>query len=212
MLTCGTWLFLILGAAKNLVSSKKYWGSIPNPSCGEKEKTELLALQTNLRSHLLHFFLHFSWKHGFVSVWIGITKWCMNRRKKKSLSDITCYWRSLIICIGFQRQHICSSFAARIWWAETAYSLITLISALFMCLLPRPFYSQISFCFRDFTGKMFLFFVSLFPSYIQSSMFPQLSRATTSHLVSCCIKLWHQPFLIVSRPGKGWVFILFSVS
>lgn len=70
----------------------------------------------------------------------------------------------------------------------------------------NPFVSEI------LRGKMFLFFVSSFPSYIKSFVFPQPSQATTSHLVCCCIKLWHHPFLIVSRPGKGWVFILFSVS
>lgn len=40
-------------------------------------------------------------------------------------------------------------------------------------------------------------------------MFLQRRRATTSHLVCCCIKLWHHPGLIVSRPGEGCVFILF---
>ena len=36
------------------------------------------------------------------------------------------------------KQHICSSFAAGMWWAEAAYPLITLIWALFIRLLPDP--------------------------------------------------------------------------
>lgn len=42
--------------------------------------------------------------------------------------------------------------------------------------------------------------------YTKYSVFTKLSRATTSHLVCCCIKLWHQPVLIVSRPGEAWSF------
>lgn len=58
-------------------------------------------------------------------------------------------------------------------------------------------------CSWEIIGKMCFFF----SAYTKSSVFTNLSRATTSHLVCCCIKLWHQPVLIVSRPGKGWVFI-----
>lgn len=66
----------------------------------------------------------------------------MQTGKKKSLTDITCHWWSLIIPIGSHRQHICSSFAARMWWTESAYPLITSISALFKHLLPDPPYAQ----------------------------------------------------------------------
>lgn len=136
----------------------------------------------------------------------------MNRRKEKIFSDITCHWWSLIIPIGSHRQHICSSFAARMWWAEAAYPLITRISALFIHLLPDPSYVQKFFVSENLQWKCVSFLFLFSPSYTKSSVFTKLSRATTSHLVCCCIKLWHQPILIVSRPGRGWVFILFSVS
>lgn len=134
-------------------------------------------------------------------------KWCMNGRK--SLSDITCHWWSLIVPIGSQKQHICFSFAARMWWAEAAYPLITLISALFIHLLPDHSYAQKFFVPQNLQEKRVSFSVFSFfsPSfYTKSSVFPLLTRATTSHLAHCCIKLWHQPVLIVSRPGTRLSF------
>lgn len=139
----------------------------------------------------------------------------MQTGKKKSLTDITCHWWSLIIPIGSHRQHICSSFAARMWWTDSAYPLITSISALFKHLLPVPPYAQKFFVPENLQRNdvfFVLFFVFFFAPYTKFSVFTKLSQATTSHLVCCCIKLWHQPVLIVSRPGEGWVFILFSVS
>lgn len=87
---------------------------------------------------------------------------------------------------------------------EAAYPLITPISALFIHLLPDPSYAQKFFCSWQFTEEWCFFFLS--SSYTKSSVFTKRSRATTSHLVCCCIKLWHQPVLIVSRPGEGWLF------
>lgn len=128
----------------------------------------------------------------------------MNRRKEKSLSAITCHWWSLIIPIGSHRQHICSSFASRMWWAEAAYPLITLISALFIHLLPDPSYAQKFFVPENVRGKCFFF-----SFYTKSSVFTKLSRATTSHLVCCCIKLWHQPLsnCFQTRQGLSFRFI-----
>lgn len=138
----------------------------------------------------------------------------MQTGKKKSLTDITCHRWSLIIPIGSHRQHICSSFAARMWWTDSAYPLITSISALFKHLLPDPPYAQKFFVPENLQRNdvFFVLFLGFFAPYTKFSVFTKLSQATTSHLVCCCIKLWHQPVLIVSRPGEGWVFILFSVS
>lgn len=133
-----------------------------------------------------------------VSVWIRITqRW--TGETEKSLWAITCHWWTLIIRIGSHRQHICSSFAARMWWAEAPYPLITLISALFIHLLPDCSHVQKFFVPENLQGKFVSFFFS-----IQSSVFTKLYWATTSHLVCSCIKLWHQPVLIVSRRGQDW--------
>lgn len=73
----------------------------------------------------------------------------------------------------------------------------------------RSFLCTEILCSSEFTGKMCFFFCLQFfsPSfYTKSSVFPLLTRATTSHLVRCCIKLWHQPVLIVSRPSTRLSF------
>lgn len=77
----------------------------------------------------------------------------------------------------------------------------------------RPSLCTEILCSWEFTEEWCVScFVLFFAPYTKFSVFTKLSQATTSHLVCCCIKLWHQPVLIVSRPGEGWVFILFSVS
>lgn len=118
------------------------------------------------------------------NVWTG--------EKTKASQDITCHWWSLINPTGSHRQHICSSFAARIWWAEAAYPLITLISILFIHLLPDLSYMP-KFFVPENLEKKCLFFFPLYKvlcvhktipgHYISFSML--LYQTMTSALSNC---------------------------
>lgn len=116
-----------------------------------------------------------------------MTKYCMNRRKEKSLSDITCHWWSLIIPVGSHRQHICSSFAARMWWAEAAYPLITHISALFIHLLPDPSYAQKFFVPENLQGERVSFLCLFFPLLYKVLCVP---TAIPGHYISFSMLLY----------------------
>lgn len=145
----------------------------------EKHKSGLL--QTNLISHLLpSVFMHK--QISLCGVGEQSAVW---RRETESLSDITGYRWALIICIGSQRQHICSGFVARMWWAVAVYPLITLISALFICLLPNCSYTKI-LCSWDFYGRenVFLFLAPLLHNVLC------VPTATASHYISFSMLLY----------------------
>lgn len=111
--------------------------------------------KTNLGGHL-QFILQFPCVQADRSLLSGLESLGQEKR------EISCHWWSLIIPIGSHRQHICSSFAARMWWAEAAYPLITLISALFIHLLPDPSYAQKFFVPENLQGKCVFCFVLLY--------------------------------------------------
>lgn len=75
----------------------------------------------------------------------------------------------------------------------------------------RPFLCTKNLCSWEFTGENVFSFLCFFfpPSYTKSSVFTNLSQATTSHLVCCCIKLWHQPRpnCFQTRRGLSFHFI-----
>lgn len=138
-------------------------------------------LQTNLISHRLpSVFIHKQIRLCAVGEQSAV--W---RRETESLSDITGYRWSLIICIGSQRQHICSGFVARMWWAVAACPLITLISALFIRLLPNRSYAKI-LCSWDFYGRenVFLFLAPLLHNVLC------VPTATASHYISFSMLLY----------------------
>lgn len=133
----------------------------------------------------------------------------MNRRKEKSLSDIACHWWSLIIPTGSHGQHICSVFAARMWWAEAAYPLITLLSALFIHLLPVLSCAKEIFVFETFIDKMCFFFVSFF---LQNKVLC-VHKALPHHYFSLSMLLYQTMTsagnCFQTRQGPGFHFFYF---
>lgn len=90
------------------------------------------------------------------------------------------------------------------WWAEAAYPLITLISALFIHRCQIPLMHKNSLFLRNVFLFVSLFF---FSSYTKSFVFTKLTQATTSHLELCCIKLWHQPRSNCFQTRQGQSFL-----
>lgn len=140
-------------------------------------------------------------------MWSGRTNCCLKERNRKSLRH---HWLPMI----FDHLH---------WIPEATH-------VLWLCCQDVMSGGSVSFNYSHFNSiytsaaKSFVRKNSLFlrflrqgktcfffwpPFYTTPSVFLQRQRATTSHLVCCCIKLWHQPGLIVSRPGAGCVSILF---
>lgn len=165
--------------------------------------------KTNLRSHLLHISLQFPfvWTNRlFLS---GLEVMYEQEKREKP-------FRHHLPLMIFDHSHRIPQATHLLWLCcqdvmsrgsisfnySHFSSIYTSVARSFLCKKKNSLYLRI------YKENVFLFS----QSYTKSSVFTNLSRATTSHLVCCCIKPWHQPVLIVSRPGKGWVFILFSVS
>ena len=130
--------------------------------------------------------------------------WIVTYEQERSLLAITCHQWTLIIPVGSHGQHICSSFAARMCWAEAAYPLITLISALFIHLLPDPSYGQKFFVPENlwflffFLYKVLCVHKAMLGRCISFSM-PLYQAMTSAH--SNCF-----------QTSQGLTFVLFSIS